>query len=131
MGYRITGFQKDRYAETTTRIFVRRVGGTIIADLFTDGSAKYPDLVGMANEPMRLSRARSATGFVETGVKKLVTADGEVIESQVENQFHVEKVVGSAKRDTIAGRDRVVKVKIIEESEDRKKLTVVYSSVQN
>lgn len=67
LGYGVTVETSDRFADLQTDVRVGRDGGTLLAELRTEGQADYPDLVGMLPVAMRFRQEPTDGGFMETG----------------------------------------------------------------
>ena len=80
LGYEIVSRTLDEFADIETRISVLLEGDTVVARLESQGNADYPVLVGI-DGPVVFTQMPIAGGFLETGIKRLVTEDGSIIES--------------------------------------------------
>jgi hypothetical protein len=118
LGYEVVALTQNDYADITTRISVRRDGDTIIAELNSEGESRYPEIVGMGDRPMVIRQTPTEDGFRESGVKQLVSADGEVIEIAHDATF-----TGVSIPDE---QTRTVTLEVLEEAEDSLSVSLQY-----
>lgn len=72
---------ENEYTNIITTMTVTRDGNIITADLSSEGKAQFPEIVGMDEGTMEILQTPNPDGgFVETGRKRLLTVDGEIIE---------------------------------------------------
>ena len=87
LDYEVTVHTSDEFADIETEISVSLVDDTVVAELISTGVADYPFLTGMEG-PMVFRQTPSQDGFTESGIKRLVTEDGSIIESTLTAEFH-------------------------------------------
>ncbi len=119
LGFTATALTENKFANLTSQISVGLEDGVIVAEIFTEGEADYPDIIAMGEGPLRLVQIPHPDGgFEEQGVKSMLTSDGELIQ-----------IPYYAKYDGVelpAVQMRNVQVNVLEESEDGLNVTLEY-----
>jgi hypothetical protein len=110
LGYKVEVTTQDDFADILTEIAVERRGETIVATLNSTGTARYPEVVAMAQPVVRLVQTPTSGGFVEEGVKQLIAEDGAVIKSFVKAVYSGVELPSSQLRE--------VSLSALEESKD-------------
>lgn len=118
--YEVAVATRDEFAEIDTEIAVHRSGDTVMAHLRSRGEADYPEVIGMAPVPMRFIQTPTDDGFVETGTKQLVTADRELVESEIEVTYTGPRLEAEQVRD--------VTVEVLSESANRREVAIQVDS---
>jgi Subtilase family len=122
LGYEVTAITQNEFADIKTQIQVTLEGDTIVARLQSEGQSNYPDLVGMGEGEMTIRQTPNPDGgFIETGIKQLRTADGEIIEIP-----HYAEFRGV---DLPAAQERTVSVTVLEASDDFLNVSLQYDGV--
>jgi hypothetical protein len=85
--YTIVVRTKDQFADLTTQINLTRANDTVRARLTTQGTASYPEIVGIQGPLKLFQTPLPQGGFVEEGVKRLIADDGMIIDSVLTAEF--------------------------------------------
>jgi len=110
LGHKVQVTTTDQFASLNTDVQVTLRKDSVFAVLTSRGTANYPELVGMAGPVTLTQTPKTGGGFTERATKRLLAADGRIIETTLVAEFTGVNLPNA--------QTRFVNLQVLEESAD-------------